>query len=180
VDLVEAVIRTLTEAGIPFAVIGANAMAMHGVARSTHDLDLLTVDPKALRPETWAGLEAAGATATLRRGDATDPLAGLARLSLRGEPPVDVIVGRTGWQRDAVDRARSASWSGLRLPVARLDDLILLKLYAGGPQDAWDIAELLAAAGDPQVVQQVEERIDQLPREARALWARIVGTSTAR
>lgn len=173
-SLVEAVVEALEKAGIPFTVIGASAMAVHGVSRSTADLDLLTVDPRALRAESWAALEATGAAVELRPGDSTDPLAGVVRLSLRGESPVDVVVGRTEWQREVVDAARPASWSGMRLPVARREDLILLKLYAGGPQDAWDIAELLAAASEPEVIPRVEARVSLLPRQARTLWARIL------
>lgn len=49
-------------------------------------------------------------------------------------------------------------------------DIILLKLYAGGPQDAWDIAQLLADDDRDAVVREVGERIGELPPDCRRLW----------
>ena len=43
--LVDRVSARLQAAGIPHALIGAAALAAAGVARSTFDIDLLTVDP---------------------------------------------------------------------------------------------------------------------------------------
>jgi hypothetical protein len=50
--------------------------------------------------------------------------------------------------------------------------LILLKLYAGGSKDAWDITQLLAVL-DNSVVAEVEERLPDLQKDARDLWQRI-------
>jgi hypothetical protein len=61
------------------------------------------------------------------------------------------------------------------LPVISPADLILLKLYAGGSQDGWDIEQLLAGDSRLALVEEVEARLDRLPAECRRLWARIVG-----
>ena len=37
-------VRALQSAGIPHALIGAGALALHGVSRSTFDIDLLAGD----------------------------------------------------------------------------------------------------------------------------------------
>ena len=42
------VVRALEERGIPFALIGAAAMAAHGVSRSTYGTDLFSVGSTAL------------------------------------------------------------------------------------------------------------------------------------
>jgi len=60
--------------------------------------------------------------------------------------------------------------TGVDLPILRAADLILLKLYAGGPQDRWDIAQLLAAGDHGALVEEVELRLPDLPSEASALW----------
>lgn len=172
--LLEQVTGMLGQKRISFAVIGAAAMAIHGVSRSTRDLDLLAVEPKALLAETWTDLEATGAIVDVRRGDAGDPLAGVVRLKKSGEGPIDVVIGRAAWQREAVDRARPALFGMLALPVVRREDLILLKLYAGGPQDAWDIGELLEAGERSQVVSDIDSRIGKLPRDAQAIWRRLM------
>jgi hypothetical protein len=51
---------------------------------------------------------------------------------------------------------------------------VLLKLYAGGPQDAWDVAQLLAAERREELVATVEERLVTLPSAAQTLWRRLL------
>ncbi len=57
-ELLSRVAETLEEAGIAFAVIGASAMAVYGVSRSTLDIDLITIDERVLRSSTWERLKA--------------------------------------------------------------------------------------------------------------------------
>lgn len=151
-----------------FALIGAAAMGLHGVARSTLDLDLLTVDARVLEAGFWRGI--AGA-AELRRGDADDPLAGVVRLESAGAYPVDLVVGRFDWQRRILDRAGRLLVGRRNVPVAGAADLVLLKLFAGGSQDAWDVEQLLYVS--PAAVSDVEARLAELPPEAAIMWARL-------
>lgn len=164
----ERVMAALDAHGIAHAMIGATALAASGVARSTLDLDLLTLDARVLDREVWAGLSAAGSDVEVRRGDADDPLAGVVRISMPVERPVDIILGRHAWQRRAVERAARLP-GGTRVVLPR--DLVLLKLYAGGTQDLWDIRQLLAALGGTSLAAEVEADLDDLPPDARALWA---------
>ena len=161
------VMSALDARGIAHALIGAAALAASGVARSTLDLDLLTLDSRVLEHDLWTTLREAGVEVDIRIGDVDDPLAGVVRISSAGQRPVDIILGRHSWQRRAVDRAR-------RLPtgakVVRPSDLVLLKLYAGGTQDLWDIRQLLAVMRDTQLVAEVEGDLGELPADARALW----------
>jgi hypothetical protein len=80
-------------------------MAVHGVSRATRDLDVLAMSTECLDPETWSVLERAGATVGIRRGDADDPLAGAVRIMDADASVVEVLVGRTAWQREALHRA---------------------------------------------------------------------------
>jgi hypothetical protein len=163
----------LRDAGIPFAVIGASAMATHGVLRATVDDDLLVIDPRCLQPELWSTLRAEGADVEVRKGDIFDPLAGVVRLAKEGQRPVDVVVGKSAWQREVLERAASGS-SDEKLPVVRAADVILLKLYAGGPQDAWDIHQLLAAEDRDSLIAQVDQELSRLPAASAALWKKIL------
>jgi hypothetical protein len=151
-------------------------MAVHGVTRSTRDLDLFTVLAEALKIETWQTLRREGVEVRIERGDADDPLAGVVRLSGPVEHPIDVIVGKSPWQADVLQRSRRAAIEGVDVPVAAPADLILLKLYAGGPQDAWDIEQLLAGPGRATVARDVDAAIGALPAECRRLWERIRGS----
>jgi hypothetical protein len=151
-------------------------MAVHGVSRSTRDLDLFTVLADALNPQTWQALQDAGVNVRIERGDSQDPLAGVVRVSAPREHPIDVVVGRSSWQAQIFPRSRPAAIEGVTVPVAAAADLILLKLYAGGPQDAWDIEQLLAGPGGATLIGEVEATLEALPTGCGRLWQRIRGS----
>jgi hypothetical protein len=80
------------------------------------------------------------------------------------------VVGRHDWQARAVSRAvRSESGPPIVGPL----DLVLLKLYAGGPQDLWDIRQLLDASDAPDLVAQVDAEVGHLDVDARRLWTTV-------
>jgi hypothetical protein len=155
-------------------VIGAAAMAVHGIVRSTADLDVLVTDASCLDAAAWDSLRARGVDVDVKTGDAADPLAGVVRCRAAGEPPLDVVVGRAPWQRELLARAVTAHVGPLSVAVATPADLVLLKLYAGGPLDAWDVEQLLAARDRAALIAEVESRLAPLPDDARRLWRRIV------
>jgi hypothetical protein len=152
-------------------------MAVHGVARSTQDLDVLTMAADCLEPPFWNPLRLAGVDVEIRRGPPDDPLAGVVRCRTPADPPIDVVVGKSAWQASVIARAADTEIEGVRVPVARAADLILLKLYAGGPQDAWDVEQLLAGPDREELVAAVERAVDALPVDSRQLWARIRGSA---
>jgi hypothetical protein len=170
-SLLAEVSQLLASSGIRHAMIGAAALAVHGVARATADLDLLAVDDRCLESSFWSGLREREAMVDIRRGDHDDPLAGVVRVS-RGEASIDLILGRAAWQADLLSRSETADLRDVSLPVVTAHDLILLKLYAGGPQDAWDIDQLLDVR--PTLEAQVESLITALPADSRRLWRRIL------
>jgi hypothetical protein len=67
--------------------------------------------------------------------------------------------------------ARASTIGDQPLPVVQRSDLILLKLYAGGSQDKWDIEQLLAIDSSPEVVSSLDPRVGALPARSRELWA---------
>lgn len=91
-------------------------------------------------------------------------------------PAVTELLRRRGTRHAVVGAAALAvhvhEIEGLPVPVATRADLVLLELYAGGPQDAWDIEPLIAEA-DSATLAEVGDRLAALPAEARRLWQRI-------
>jgi hypothetical protein len=168
VSLLEEVSGLLRRRSTPHAVIGAAALATHGVSRATADLDLLVIDSTCLENDVWHDLLAGGAQVDVRPGDREDPLAGVIRVVRRGEGAIDVIVGRSAWQHGVLARSEPRAVGGVTLPVVRASDLVLLKLYAGGPQDVWDIDRLLQL--DPAIASEVETRLVELPADCAELW----------
>jgi hypothetical protein len=173
VKLIDDVAERLDHAGVPFALIGAGALAVHGISRATLDQDLLATDTRLLRAQFWTTLNASAAV-DARAGDADDPLAGMVRFTRPGDRIVDVVVGRPGWMDDVLGRRIVVPLPGRDLPVVSLPDLILLKLYAGGLQDRWDIAQLLEVADLGAAQPDVESRLSFLPPECGALWQELL------
>lgn len=172
-SLISNVLRALTEENIPFALIGAVALAARGVARDTTDVDLLTTDARALSLDWNAAVP--GSSAHVRRGEHDDPLAGVVTFSAHGDDPVDLVIGRRTWQQQAVARAERLDLGFANLPVLTSVDLVLTKLDAGGPADFQDVGRLLELHG-PQFVHQIDSAIPDVQSlrdqwtEFRRLW----------
>jgi len=192
--LLEAVCRALDATGTPYALIGAGALLAHGHARLSDDLDLLVLDPSVLDPRRWTPLAAQGVNVEIRRGDMADPLIGVVRfvaagdvdvdaVDAHGEPrltsleTVDLVLIRGAWARDVLARAVAGHdglhIGGRRVPAVSAADLVLLKLYAGGPLDLRDIELLLLGADRLAIVSAVDAAIDALPMTARRAWQRL-------
>jgi hypothetical protein len=168
------VLAALRAADISYALIGAGALTVHGVTRATIDVDFLVLDFSCLGREFWTDLESHGVSVDVRKGDLTDPLAGVVRFEAHGERDVDVVVGKFRWQRGILERAILRTTPDGDLPVVRATDLILLKLFAGGPQDAWDIQQLLEGEDRGELIAEVEKLLPELSADAAKLWRRIL------
>ncbi len=163
----------LDRAGIPYALIGAMALAARGHVRATLDTDYLVTDRKALVPEIWSDLESAAVLVDIRKGDYDDPLAGVVRLHFP-EHDIDVVVGKYKWQREIIERAQPADIGGAFVPLPSIADLIVLKLFAGGYQDLADVAALLSIGDRDAIVREVSERVTAAGKDAVRTWTDFV------
>lgn len=165
-----ALLEHLEQQRVPYCVIGGVALAAHGHARYTADVDLLTMDRRVLDAAFWIG---APLEVEIRVADAEDPLAGLVRWP--ASPPHDLLVGRGHAMSVAVETAvRNGT---LHAPVATALGIVLLKLEAGGPQDLNDILALAEAAVVLDRLDwpaAVEQHLARLSQPARAAWRRVV------
>jgi len=166
------VVRLLRSRGVAHALIGAAAMAGLGVVRASDDLDLLVVDPAVLQQSFWKPLGRTMAV-DVRAGDDADPLAGVVRLSPSRGMPIDVVVGKRAWNRDVIARARPIRIGPVDVPLVGAADLVVLKLYAGGAQDAADVRLILSVVDRDAVSAEVDARVASLPPESVELWRRI-------
>ena len=163
------VYRYCFERGVRVALIGAAAMSAHGLARATSDNDFMTTDRTVLAQSFWLDLPCAAID--VRKGDFDDPLAGIVRIYRQGEIPLDVVVGRYKVQTAIVARADIHTVGDGEIAVVNTVDLILLKLFAGGPVDISDIHALLEA--DSTLSAKVEAQIHDFPADVRELWQKI-------
>jgi hypothetical protein len=140
------VVAALDRLEIPYALIGGLAVAARGAVRATQDVDLIVALPVQEAPSLERSLRDNGFQATFYRGTADDPIAGVIRFAIPvagTEIKCDVLFASRGWQTRAVKNATAVELSNFVVRVAQPADLFLLKLYAGGPQDLIDAAQLL-------------------------------------
>ena len=152
-DLLEnfrAVIQSLDEVGIRFALCGGLAMSVHARPRATVDIDLLAP------PDEIARLAVAVEPLGFRRRHLTPMLLAQGEVAMHrftkivpGDPDVlllDVIEVRPGTTTQAWETCVRADWDGHSLTVVSREGLILLKRLRGARQDLADIAALEAGA----------------------------------
>jgi len=140
-------IRRLDEAKInrllaDYALIGGFAVSAWGVPRATQDLDfalvLGTVQPEAL---------ARHLKAEFYLGDSDDPLRGMFQLSVSVKNhriPIQLVLFPPSWNPIIFQGVESLAIFDCSVPVVSWQTLILLKMYAGGPQDLLDVQQILA------------------------------------
>lgn len=177
--LLHEVLDVLERRGTTAGLIGAVALAAHGIVRATLDYDLLVLDRGVLEAAAWTKLAEGGAVVEIRRGDLEDPLAGVVRISREGQAPVDLVVGKSPFLDGVLARRQELVVRGRRVPVVLGADLLLLKVFAGGPQDLLDAETLLAGDEDGRLRRELESRLADLPaglrREVSALLVRRPG-----
>lgn len=168
-DALASVTLVFEERRVPYALIGGLAVAAWGAPRATEDIDVLAdVSPF---PELDAALRAAGFDVEWRRGAPEDPIPLLLRLHRPDGPDIDVLCATRAWEREMLDRSiRIRIPEGSETSVIALEDLIVLKLMAGGPGDLADVSSLLEGVGPlPELEKRAAERgVLDLLRRVRA------------
>jgi predicted nucleotidyltransferase len=146
------VLRVLVENDVRFIVVGAHALAAHGIPRATQDLDVW-IDPT---PEnaarTWRALVSFGtplADLGVQEADFVRPDV----VVQLGIPPnrIDILTGVTGLRFEEAWTTRAeGTIEGVRVPVLGRQALIQNKRAAGRHKDLGDIEALEknAARGD--------------------------------
>lgn len=128
---------------VHFALIGGLAVAAWGHVRATQDIDLLadcTPSPilnLEMRQRLAQFFERRGYVSEWHSGGIDDPIPLLLRLRLPGSKSglvADILWAHKLWQREALERTVELDAAGMELTLIHPEDLILLKLDAGGPK----------------------------------------------
>lgn len=146
-DFVE-MLSALSEAGAEFLVVGAHAMAAHGVPRATGDLDLWVRANADNAGRVLIALERFGAP--LFDLAATD-LAAAGTVFQIGQPPnrIDILTSISGVDFDDAWKNRmTIEAGGLSVPVLGKQDFIRNKRAVGRPRDLRDLEMLAESEGD--------------------------------
>ena len=137
-------LAALLEAGARFLVVGAHAMAVHGVPRATGDLDVWIASDGPNAERVWAALLRFGAPVAamgVRREDLTR-----ANLVVQiGLPPrrIDLLTSITGVEfEDAWAERVTHEFSNLVVPFLGRAALVRNKRAAGRAKDRADLEAL--------------------------------------
>lgn len=132
----------LSEAGAEFLVVGAHALAAHGVPRATGDLDIWVRPTAENAARVLRALFAFGAPlADLSLDDLTKP----DTVFQIGVVPcrIDILTGISGVQFTAAwERRMAVDVEGVQVPVIGREDFRTNKQASGRPKDLLDL-ELL-------------------------------------
>jgi len=142
-------VEILQRENINYAVIGAFALAVHGVVRASTDVDaLLFTSPQHLIT-LHTLFDQAGFRAELRRGDADDPILSMLILSDGYNNRVDLLGGLRGLDPGILGRTVEVPFKGVSLRIVGREDFIAMKCFAGGPQDVLDARSAYRSAHGP-------------------------------
>lgn len=135
------ILRALFEAGAEFLVVGAHAMALHGVPRATGDLDVFLRPTPRNAQRVMQALHTFGAPVAahgVRQVDFETPNT----VYQIGLPPrrIDLMTSITGVEfEEAWDSRQLAEISGMAVPFMGRDALIRNKKAAGRDKDLVDL-----------------------------------------
>jgi predicted nucleotidyltransferase len=146
--LIARLAQALTDRGLPFMVIGGQAVLLHGEPRFTADIDItLAASPDRLDDVIAV---CAAAWLTVLPQDA----AGFVRQTFvlpaaerQTGMRVDFIFSTTDYEAQAIGRAITVGVGGVDVPFASAEDLLLHKLFAGRPRDLEDASGVVRRKG---------------------------------
>jgi len=125
-------------------LVGAYAVAAHGVPRATGDIDLWVKRSNENAERVWTALKKFGAPLS----DLTkDDLTSLGTVIQLGVTPrrIDILTEITGVEFEEAEAERLVvSIEGIEIPVIGLTHLIKNKKAVGRPQDEADVSRLEA------------------------------------
>jgi hypothetical protein len=139
--------RALAPLQTPWMIIGGIAVQARGVARTTRDIDATIRADRLPLEELVSRLKRAGIRP--RVADFED----LARHNfilllehVATSTPIDLSLAWIDFEQAACARATLERFGDVKLPVIRLDDLLVLKTVAWRARDQGDVRSLLASS----------------------------------
>lgn len=175
VPALQAAMDLSQEFGRPYSIIGAIAVGLRSLPRATQDVDVLVHDERCqvervtelashygFEPYDEGAIERARQTRVL---------------FLRHRPTdvrVDICFGLFPFEAAATRNATQANLLGLSVPVCTVEDLFVLKAYAGRLQDIADL-ETLVRMNPNLDRERIERELRRLSRqlESPEIWERI-------
>jgi hypothetical protein len=148
-ELLASLATAFAARGWRWYVFGVQAVLAHGRPRLTADIDASVDIAGAALGELVEALARHGFT--LRFPLSPDHLREDRLLPLVHDPtgmPLDLTLAAPGFDQELLDRARPFDLGGVVVPVVSAEDLCIMKILAGGPEDLEDVRGVLVEQGD--------------------------------
>ncbi|MGD9635818.1 MAG: DUF6036 family nucleotidyltransferase [Pirellulales bacterium] len=136
----------LTRNQVRHALVGGLAVALRGQPRATIDVDMILATDVDDVLDLIARLPASPFLPLFV--DVEEIVQASLILPLRHRDTgvkVDMAIGLSGFERQAVERAQLCDVAGTKVPVATAEDLIIMKSLAARPRDQQDLEGLVVA-----------------------------------
>jgi len=175
-DLLFKLVCVLNERHIDYAVIGAMAVSVHGVVRASIDADALISIAFSELKSLGDSFAQDGLTVVLREGDVSDPILAMMVVSDQHGNRVDLLTGLRGLDMDIYQRTVEIRLPEYSFPlrVASKEDVIAMKLFAGGPLDLMDAKRLIAVADSSLDKSLLRRLVERFGRDAFDQYQKLV------
>lgn len=174
--------RVLNDAGLPYMVIGGQAVIHHGEPRATRDIDLTLQISPSEADRVVDLLDACGLSAAVPEPADFVRRTHILPCQARAMPVrVDFAFTDSHYETQAIARGEDVDVDGVPVRFATVEDLLIHKLLAWRPVDQQDVHGVLlknpdadidyvrrwARAFEAEVAMDVTGRLDQALRDAR-------------
>ena len=142
-NLLEKIARALEAAGIPYMIIGGQAVLLYGEPRLTKDIDIMLGTDLDRLPDILSAVLEMGLTPLVDPETFTRQTMVLPCSDPESGFRVDLILSFTPFERLAISRACAVTFGTTAVRFASLEDLIIHKLIAGRARDLEDVKAIL-------------------------------------
>lgn len=133
----------LSERGIPYMVIGGQAVLLHGEPRMTRDIDITVGIGTERLDHMLEAVTAIGLEPIVDPEDFTLRTMVLPCRDSESHIRVDFIFSFTPYELQAMQRVLPVNMEGIDVNFASAEDLIIHKVFAGRPRDLEDVKSVL-------------------------------------
>ena len=163
--ILEKIFSILQTFDIPYILIGGYASAIWGAVRATKDVDFLIDIPFQKTRQVVEEFKRCGFKVTYRSGDIGDPVMGVIQLLFSiddDEESIELLLGIRKMPDKIYLRAEKVNFEEVEIPVVSPEDLIVLKLLAGGPVDLQDARNLARIMGEKLDANYLKNELERL------------------
>ena len=151
----------MNKLGLRWYLFGAQAAHVYGSRRATDDVDVTVELGHVSRSALLDALAETGFRLDITEPDFLRKTPVFPIVHVATGLDGDVVLAASGLEQSILDRVTHYSLNGVDVPVATVEDMIIMKIFAGRPRDMVDVSIMLPA--NPQMdVDYVESVLGEL------------------